>query len=73
MFRTRSWAFFHLSVELPLRCGRSGDLSYEVIVYDIRGVSVGVEGKRLRMDWFFIDFMRSLASMCRWIDSVSVA
>ena len=73
MFRTRSWAFFHLSVEFPLRCGRSDDLSCEVIVYDLRGVSVGVEGKRLRMSLFFIDCMRSLASMCSWIDSVSVA
>ena len=72
MFRTRSWAFLHLSVELPLCCGRSGGLRCEVIVNDLRGVSVGVEGKRLRMSWFFIGFMRSLASMCGWIDSVDV-
>ena len=39
---------------------------------DLRSTSVGIEHSRQRKSWLLIDLLRSLAPMCRWIDSVSV-
>ena len=73
MFRTRSGTLFRLSVKLPLRRGRSDDFVREVVVCDLRGVFVGIEGASLQKNSSFVDSRRSLASVSWWVDSVSVA